>query len=211
MATETVGELYARLGLDFDELNQQFVQVDRTLRDNMTRLNRQQNIIDLQARIDLTGLDEAADATRIFEIRQRALQQRIELQRQRMQMYENVLADVKNRTGELSDETQRAQVDFERARLQVARLEQQLEDLGNTQNQTNSIFANLTDTIKEQFQIMTSREIITEFPSKMQELSTAIVELIEKFKELETQAYELNMPFDRTKQFLRELRLAGGD
>ena len=187
------------------------MQVDRTLRDNMTRLNRQQNIIDLQARIDLTGLDEAADATRIFEIRQRALQQRIELQRQRMQMYENVLADVKNRTGELSDETQRAQVDFERARLQVARLEQQLEDLGNTQNQTNSIFANLTDTIKEQFQIMTSREIITEFPSKMQELSTAIVELIENFKELETQAYELNMPFDRTKQFLRELRLAGGD
>ena len=208
---ETVGELYARIGLDYDELNQQFVQVDRTLRDNMTRLNRQQNIIDLQARIDLTGLDEAADATRIFEIRQRALQQRIELQRQRMQLYENVLADAKNRTGELSDETQRAQVDFERARLQVARLEQQLEDLGNTQNQTNSIFGNFKDTIKEQFQVIASREFLAEVPSKIQEISTAVVGLIEDFKELETQAYELNMPFDRTKQFLRELRLAGGD
>ena len=26
---ETIGELYARIGLDYDELNQQFVQVNR--------------------------------------------------------------------------------------------------------------------------------------------------------------------------------------
>ena len=211
MARETIGELYARIGLDFDELERNFVQVDRTLSENMSRLNRQSNIIDLQARVDLTGLDAAADATRIFEIRQRALQQQIETQRARVRVLNNVLADARERTGDLSNETQRAQLSYERARLSLARLEQNLQDLNQTQGRTNEGFKEMFHTLTEQTLAMSSREILGAVVELLQTAATASAELVNRFKELETQAYELNLPFEKTRDLLRQIRLAGGD
>ena len=211
MARETLGELYARIGLDFDDLERNFVQVDRTLNENMSRLNRQSNIIDLQARVDLTGLDAAADATRIFEIRQRALQQQIETQRARVSVLNNVLADARERTGDLSDETQRAQLSYERARLSLARLEQSLQDLNQTQGQTHEGFKDFFKTITEQAMVMSSREILGGIVEVLSQAATASAELVNRFKELETQAYELNLPFEKTRDLLRQIRLAGGD
>lgn len=211
MAAETLGELYARIGLDFDDLNQNFVQVDRTLNDNMARLNRQNNIINLQTQIDLTGLDAAADATRIFEIRQRALQQQIDTQRTRVRILNDVLADARQRTGDLSDETQRAQLAYERARLSLTRLEHNLEDLNQTSRNTTGGLREMFHTLIEQATIMSSREMLGAVVETLQMAATASAELVNRFKELETQAYELNMPFERTRDFLRQIRLAGGD
>ena len=50
---ETVGEFYARLGLDASELNQGFVQAERTIRDNIARINRERTIIELQLQTEL--------------------------------------------------------------------------------------------------------------------------------------------------------------
>ena len=209
--SETLGELYARIGINFDDLERNFVQVDRTLQDNMARLNRQRNLINLQARIDLMGLDEAADATRIFEIRQRSLQQQIETQRARLQVLSHVLDDARDRTGDLSDETQRAQIQYEQARLSLRRLETQLENLNETQNETAQSAANWQDTLKD---VVESGRLIGALENIQGAISAIADETqrsIEKFRELQTQSYELNMPFQKTRDFLREIRLAGGD
>lgn len=67
MAADTVEDLLFRLHLNADEMNQQFVQVSRTLQDNLSRINRERNIVDIQTRIDLQGLDRATDATQILK------------------------------------------------------------------------------------------------------------------------------------------------
>lgn len=209
--SETLGELYARIGINFDDLERNFVQVDRTLRDNMSRLNRQRNLINLQAQVDLTGLDAAADATQIFQIRQRALQQQIETQQARVRVLSNVLDDARNRTGELSDETQRAQIQYEQARLALRRLETQLSNLSETQNGATNAAVSWTDAIKN---VVESGRVIGALEN-IQGVISAIADettrSLEKFKELEKQAYELNMPFQRARNFLPQVRLAGGD
>ncbi|MBQ6976317.1 MAG: hypothetical protein IJQ16_07175 [Selenomonadaceae bacterium] len=146
MATqETVEDLLFRMHLNADEMDQQFVQISRTLQENLSRINRERNIIDLQTRIDLQGLDRATDATQIFEVRQRSLQRQIELQRQRLSLLNAALQDTRQRTGENSDATQRAQINYEQARLAVRRLETQLQRLNETQNETSTGAANWTE------------------------------------------------------------------
>ena len=82
--SESTADLYVRLGLSYDELESGFVNAERTIRDNMTRLSRENQIIDLQARVEISGLDEVADAEQILQIRTRALNQQLEHQRDRV-------------------------------------------------------------------------------------------------------------------------------
>ena len=56
---ESIRGLYMRLGLDFDELNQGFVQASRTLKSNMASLSRENTIIRLQTEVDLSNVEDA--------------------------------------------------------------------------------------------------------------------------------------------------------
>lgn len=207
----SLGELYARIGLNFDDLEHNFVQVDRSLRDNMARLNRQRRIIDIQTRIDLQGLDQAADATRIFEIRQRSLQQQIVNQKERLQVLATVYEDAKNRTGELSDETQRAQLEYEQARLAVRRLEVQLEQLNETQNETGDSFGSWKDKLDSLIETGRVISAIENIQQVLAAVGEESMRVINRFRELQTQAYKFNMPFNQFKDFALQIKLAGGE
>lgn len=212
MATENVQELMFRLRVADDEINQQFVQVSRTLNENLARINRARNIINLQTQVDLQGLDAATDATRIFEVRQRSLQSQIENQRQRLNLLSMALRDTAERTGEDSDATQRARIQYEQARLSVARLERQLQRLNDTQANAGSLHHTLLERAQNAVNEIggTLRNL-----EKVQQVMGAIVTettaLVERFKELEKQSFELNMPFEKSKDFLMQLKLAGGE
>ena len=52
--SESVSDLYIRLGLSLDELENGFVDGERTIRDNMSRLSRANRIIELQMQVDLS-------------------------------------------------------------------------------------------------------------------------------------------------------------
>ena len=82
---ENVGNLYLRLGLSYDELNQDFVNVEETLSSNIQRLNRQNTMINLKAAIDLTGVTDAAQK---LKIQQEALTRQVEIQQQKVKLYE---------------------------------------------------------------------------------------------------------------------------
>ena len=212
MATqETVEDLLFRMHLNADEMDQQFVQISRTLQENLSRINRERNIIDLQTRIDLQGLDRATDATQIFEVRQRSLQRQIELQRQRLSLLNAALQDTRQRTGENSDATQRAQINYEQARLAVRRLETQLQRLNETQNETSTGAANWTERIRN---VITGGQFLAgleNIQGVIEAVGQEVTRLNERFKEMEKTAFDFNLPFDKARDFAMQVRLAGGE
>ncbi|MBQ7628993.1 MAG: hypothetical protein IJS81_02075, partial [Selenomonadaceae bacterium] len=212
MATqETVEDLLFRMHLNADEMDQEFVQISRTLQENLSRINRERNIIDLQTRIDLQGLDRATDATQIFEVRQRSLQRQIELQRQRLSLLNAALQDTRQRTGENSDATQRAQINYEQARLAVRRLETQLQRLNETQNETSTGAANWTERIRN---VITGGQFLAgleNIQGVIEAVGQEVTRLNERFKEMEKTAFDFNLPFDKARDFAMQVRLAGGE
>ena len=206
--SESLGELYARIGLDFDDLNNSFVQVERSLNQNIGRLNRANRVIDIQQRVELLGLDESADAERIFETRTRNLNRTLENERTRLRLLQDSLEDTRRRTGATSDETQRAEIAFENARLSVARLENQLQEL----NEQHAGGTDWTESIVAFSQkaapvISVARAIFQAFGA----INDATTDLIEKFRELQKNAYNFNLPLDKADDFARKIRLAGGE
>ncbi|MBQ9486633.1 MAG: hypothetical protein IJU91_02375 [Selenomonadaceae bacterium] len=205
---ESVEELMFRIRLAEDELNQQFVQVSQTVKQNLERINRERNLIDLQANIELAGLDRATDATEIFEVQQRRLQRQIELQQSRLQVLSAVLRDTAQRTGENSEETQRAQVRYEQARLSVARYERQLRELNAAQEESGVSSSKMLDAINKVGAALRNWGEIKEVIAAM---AASVVALTEKFKELEKVAYDFNLPFDKAREFADKVKLAGGE
>lgn len=208
---ETVDELLFRLHLNADEMNQQFVQVSRTLNQNLTRINRERNLINIQTQIDLQGLDAANDATQIFEIRQRSLQRQLEAQRARLNLLNVALRDTANRTGETSDATQRAQIQYEQARLAVRRLETQLENLNETQRETATSSTSWTERIQNTIETGRFISAVENIKSVIEGVTAEVTRLISRFQEMEKTAYDFNLPFDKAKDFAMQIKLAGGE
>lgn len=205
---ESLGTLYARLGLDFNELENSFVQVERTLRQNLGRLNRADNIVRIQERIELQGLDQAADAERIFEVRNRSLNRQLENQRTRLRLLQAQMEDTARRTGSNSDETQRATIAYENARLAVARLENQLQELNDNHNRGTNWTENIIEFSQKAAPVIQVARALFDAFSKVND---ATDNLIEKFRELQNNAYNFNLPIDQADDFARKVRLAGGE
>ena len=218
-SSESTSDLYIRLGLSTDELESGFVIAERSLRDNMARLNRENTIVDLRAQVEIAGLDESADATRILEVRQQALQHRIEIQRDRVRLASAALHDMTQRLGENNDQTQRAAIAHERERMSLARLERQLRELNQTQSETSGSesgiggLSDLVDGLLEKIppQARMAAAGIAAFGSAAVGAGKASEELVEEWRELQKQAYELNMSVNDAENFLRHMQLAGGD
>lgn len=209
---EGIADLYLRLGLQYDELQSGFVQAESTIQSNMARLARENTTIRLQAEVDIRGLDETADATQILTIRQNALNRQIANQRDRVNMANAQLRNMADAHGENSDQVQRARIALERERLALSDLERQLESLNETQEETNEGTGNFLDNIGGMAgKIAAGIAGFAGLAEAMQTVADASAEMIEKFRELQQQAYELNMSVSDTENFLRHMRLAGGD
>jgi len=208
----SVGGLYLRLGLSLSELETGFVTAERTVAANISRLNRESNLIRIRSEIEIAGLDETADAERILQIRTEALNRQMAIQRDRVRILTAELQSLTAAHGENSTVAQRAAVRLERERLTLANLERDLRSLNDAQGESNNSFGELND-------------MLPAMPTKLQAVgiafgavtagigaaATATKELVEEFRELQNQSYELNMSFPDTREFLREMRLAGGD
>lgn len=205
-------DFYVRLGLDLSSLEAGLANAGMTIEQNIRRLNHESNLIRLRSEVEITGLDEVADAERILQIRTDALNQQMTIQRDRARLLEAQLQHLTEAYGEESSEAQRTATRLERTRLSLANIERELRNLNNTQSESNNLFGEL-------------REMLPSMPTKLQAVgiaaglvasgfgaaAAAVKELMEDFRELQTQAYELNMSVGKTRDFLRQLRLGGGD
>ena len=209
---ESIGDLYVRLGLNLSDLETDFIAADRTVGENINRLNREADLIQIRSQVEIAGLDETADAERILQIRQNALNQQMTIQRDRIRILSAEYQNLVQRHGAESAAAQRAAIRLERSRLSLAQLESELRNLNDTQEETNGLFDELSD-------------MLPQMPTKLQAVgmafgvvtagigaaTTATKELLEEFREMQNQSYELNMSFPDTRDFLRQLKLAGGD
>ncbi len=128
----SIGALYIELGLDLNQLESDLVTADQTIQQNLNRLRNESTLVRLRADVEIGGLDEAADATRILEIREQALNRQMEIQRDRIQVTEAAVRDLTNRRGAEAAETQRMSIRLERERLALQRLQREMDGLRNT-------------------------------------------------------------------------------
>ena len=205
---ESISELYLRLGLQND-LDSGFSAASSSLQQNMARLSRQNTIIRLQAELDLSGVEDAEARLRI---QQEALNQQISVQQDRLRLAQAALIDAARNNGEFSDATQRARITVERERIALNNLRRQLDNLNESQDETNEgaeSFSNILTRIGGKVAPVVAG--ITAIGGAMMTSASATQGLIDKFRELQKQSYELNMDVNKTENFLRHLRLAGGD
>lgn len=123
---ETVGGLYIRLGLNYDELNQDFVNVEETISANVQRINRESRLVRLKAEIDLTGVTDASER---LKIQQQALTQEIEKQVQKVKLYETEWIAASKAHGVASQQAQKAAISLRQQELELAKLQQRLKEV----------------------------------------------------------------------------------
>lgn len=209
---ESIGAMYLRLGLNLSELETGFVTASQTVAANISRLNRESQTIRIRSQVEIAGLDEVADAEQIAQIRTNALNQQLTIQRDRVRILTAELQSVTAAQGANSVAAQRATIRLERERLALAQLESELRNLSDTSEESTESFDDLSNLLPE---IPTKLQAIGMAASAMAAGINVAVEstqaMIEDFRELQQQSYELNMSFNDTKKFLREMKLAGGD
>ena len=208
-AGTSVGDLYLRLGLNLSDLETGFVTASQTVAANISRLNRESNLVRIRSEIDIAGLDETADAIRILQIRTNALNQQMQIQRDRIRILDAEYQNLVQTQGANSAAAQRATVRLERERLALANLDRELRNLNDSANSSNN---GMFDSLEGMLPKLQGAEIVLETISKTVEtIKESVTEVVENFRELQKQSYELDMPFEETRDFLREMKLAGGD
>lgn len=222
MADNSLGGLYMRLGLSLDDLETDFIAAERTTRENLNRLNRERNLIRLRAEVAIGNLDETADAIQILTVRESALNQQMAIQRDRIRLAEATYRDLEQRLGASATATQRAAAALERERLALQRLERELREVTEAQedfNEGQSGAGDFADGLSDLSDLLpqvsgklgVGLAAVTALKEGIDLAASAVSDLHERFHELQNQSYELNMPVSETKDFLRKVKMAGGD
>ena len=129
---ETISGLYLRIGLNYDELNQDFINVEESLSANIQRLNRQKTLIDIKAKVDLTGVE---DAEQRLKVQQEALTKQIELQTQKVRLYETAWIAAVKANGAASQQAEKSAISLKNQELALAQLSQRLKEVTEQQKQ----------------------------------------------------------------------------
>ena len=137
MAEKQAGGLGIRIGLTLSQLQSDFLAAEQTVRQGMTALNRQQNLVRIKMDTDTVGLDSITDKAKILEIQERGLNQILTMQRDKLTLatkaYQEYAAS-KNANATIAKNLETA---MERERLAVARFEAQLKALQNQRTDIN--------------------------------------------------------------------------
>lgn len=206
------------------------VDTNQSLQQNLNRLGRERDLTDLRAQVEIGGLDEAADQTRILEIRQRSLNEQLNIQRTRIRIVEEAHRRLTSAQGANSTAAQDMEASLQRERIALQRLEQQLSNVTAAQERLNSASGtsntgdssdsssgggldSLVDGVLDRIppQAKAAAAAMAGLGAAIFAAGEASTDLIERWRELQTQAYELNMTVTDTENFLRHMRLAGGD
>ena len=128
---QTLGRLYIELGLDLSKLQADILAADRTVTENLGRLNREKNIIKLRMEADIASLDRVKDATQILEIREKALNQQLTLTTDRMKILEAAYRQVAANANLTALAVNKAEQAFLKEKIAVGQLQQQLKELAS--------------------------------------------------------------------------------
>ena len=137
-AENSAGAVFIELGLDISQLESDLIAADATIQQNLNRLNRERNLIDLRAQVEIGGLDETAEAERILEVKARSLNDQMRLQRDRIVLVTAAYNSLKQTQGATAAATQNMEARVQREQLSLQRLEQQLRRTQQAQQNLNN-------------------------------------------------------------------------
>jgi len=128
---QTLEKLYIELGLDLSQLQADILAADKTVTENLGRLNREKNVIKLRMEADVASLDRVKDATKILEIQEKALNQQLAITKDRMNILLAAYAQVASNANSTALAVNKAEQAFLREKIAVGQLEQQLKSLAS--------------------------------------------------------------------------------
>ena len=126
---KTLEKLYLELGLDLSQLQADILAADKTVTENLGRLNRQNNLIKLRMEADIAGLDKATDAAKILEIQEKSLNQQLTLSKDKLAILEAAYKQVTDNQNSSALAVQNAEKAWQKARLEIGNLEARLKSL----------------------------------------------------------------------------------
>ena len=139
---QTLEKLYIELGLDLSKLQTDILAADKTVTENLGRLNREKNVIKLRMEADIASLDRVKDAAKILEIQEKALNQQLALQKDRMHILEAAYRQVASNANATAVAVNKAEQAFLREKVAVGQLERQLKALAQgTPAPTNNLLS----------------------------------------------------------------------
>lgn len=125
----TLEKLYLELGLDMSQLQADILAADRSVTENLGRLNRQQNTIKLRVEADVAGLDRVKDTAQILTIQEQGLNQQLSLSRDKLAILDAAYRQVASNQNSSAMAIQRAEQALQKQRIEVGRLESALRNL----------------------------------------------------------------------------------
>lgn len=108
MAQDT-GALFVSLGLDVADLETGFIAAEKTIQENLARLNRENNVIRLQMDTDLAKLDGVGDELDKIKVKYEAINKQLDIQRQKALLLNAAYQDALKNKGEDNGVTKNAE------------------------------------------------------------------------------------------------------
>ena len=127
---QKIDELYLSLGLDIAQLQLDFDTAGKTVSQAMARLNSKETQLKLRMDIDLTKLDEAGTELDKVEVKYKAINRQLDIQRQKEEILAAVLKDAQKTSGMDSGAASRAETNLLKQQRIVAQTEAELRRLG---------------------------------------------------------------------------------
>lgn len=127
---QKIDELYLSLGLDIAQLQIDFDTAGKTVSQAMARLNSKETQLKLRMDIDLTKLDEAGTELDKVEVKYKAINRQLDIQRQKEEILAAVLKDAQKTSGMDSGAASRAETNLLKQQRIVAQTEAELRRLG---------------------------------------------------------------------------------
>ena len=126
---QKIDELYISLGLDIARLQLDFDAAGKTVSQTMARLNSQSKQLQLKADIDITKLEGAGKELDQLKIKYQAINQQLDIQRQKEQILAAVLKDARKNSGADSGLTRQAETNLLKQQKAIAQMEAEMRRL----------------------------------------------------------------------------------
>lgn len=121
--------LYLGMGIDTSQLNSDFIDAEKTINQNLARINKEMQLVKIKGQVKLEGLEENASLAEKLRVQEEALNAQISLQQDKIILLGATYEHLLETKGEYSEVTKQVEYQLAREQLATQRLQNQLADL----------------------------------------------------------------------------------
>ena len=129
--------LYFGMGIDTSQLHSDFMNAEKTINQNLRRINQEMEKIQLRGQMQIDGLDESATQLEKVKIQEEALAAQMELQKDKILLVSKAYEYLVRTRGENAEVSKQMELQLAREEYAMQKLEDQMKNL---ENQTKVAF-----------------------------------------------------------------------